>query len=106
MAYLPVLQHYVIKSYETAVSPFTFCERVPNYKRRENEKSEYKKGYEIRISLKDIEEIRKIKAILNGKEIGTGKPYGKNKRMVLPIYGFKNTEEFRKTIKKIENKAL
>jgi hypothetical protein len=106
MAYLPVWEHYVIKSHETSVSPFTFCERVPKSRRKRIEKLDYKKGFEIRISLKDIEETRKMKAILNGKEIETGKAYGKYKRMILPIYGFKNTEAFLKIIKKAESKAL
>jgi hypothetical protein len=92
------VQLYTIRSNETDIPLFTYCERVPNLKRREKEKAEYKKGYEIRISLKGNEEIRKIRAILKRKEIETGKPYQKNTITVLPIYGLKNTEEFRKII--------
>jgi hypothetical protein len=99
-------QFHTIKSHETAIPPFIYYERVPNSKKRTQEKTNYKKGYEVRIILNNIEETRIIKAILNGKEIHTGKPFEKHSKIVLPIYGYENTMAFLKTIKKANSGAI
>jgi len=91
-------QLYVLKSDKTAFPPFTYCIRKPIYKRRKLLKSDYKKGYETRISIKDIDEVRMMKSILIMKCITSGKPYKKHKRYILPIYGEEKTTAFSKII--------
>jgi hypothetical protein len=90
MAYLPTLQRYKLKSLETAVLPFTYCIRKPNVNRRTNEKSNYKKGHEIRISLNNIEETRIMKELFKKKAIIAGNPYKRHDKIILPIYGKEN----------------
>ena len=87
-------QLYVIKSDKTAIPPFSCCLRTPDIRRRLKEKADYKKGYEIRISLNDIKESEILKASLKKKSITTGNPYKKFNRIVLPIYGVENTMNF------------
>ena len=87
-------QLYVIKSDKTAIPPFSCCLRTPDIRRILKEKADYRKGYEIRISINDIEEVKTLKAILKKKDITTGNPYKKHKRIILPIYGIENTMEF------------
>ncbi len=85
-----------------AISPFTYCERKPDIKRRKKENANYKKGNEIRISLNDIKEVKIIKVILQKKDITTGNPYKKHKKIILPIYGKENTTAFLKAISKAQ----
>ena len=87
-------QTYVLKSDKTAIPPFTYCIRKPDIIRRSKEKADYRKGYETRISINDIEEVKILKTILRKKDITTGNPYKKHKRIILPIYGKENTTAF------------
>jgi hypothetical protein len=85
---------YVIRGDRKALPPFSFCKRVPDLRRREKEASEYKKGYEIRISVKDAGEADIFKTILRKRGITSGNPYKKYKRIILPLYGEKNANAF------------
>jgi hypothetical protein len=91
---------YILKSYKTAIPPFTYCIRKPVLDIRKITISNYKKGYETRISINDIEEVKILKAILIKNNITFGNPYKNNNKMILPLYGKKNTEAFSKIITK------
>jgi len=97
---MPKIQRYILKSDKTAFPPFTYCIRKPVYKRRKIEKADYKKGYEVRISIKDIDEVGMMKSILLKKGITSGKPYNKHKLHILPIYGEEKTKAFTEIITK------
>jgi hypothetical protein len=91
-------QTYILKSSKTAIPPFTYCIRTPDIKRRSKENADYRKGYETRISINDIEEVKILKGILRKKHITIGNPYKKHKRIILPIYGKENTMAFTEII--------
>jgi hypothetical protein len=93
-------QTYVLKSDKTAIPPFTYCVRKPVTDLRKITISNYKKGYEVRISINDIEEVKTLKDILRKKHITFGNPYKKHKRIILPIYGKENTKAFTNIITK------
>ena len=93
-------QQYVLKSDKTAFPPFTYCIRKPVYRRRKLYKSDYKKGFEVRISIKDIDEVEMMKSILLKKCIISKKPYKKHQGYILPIYGENQTTAFSKIITK------
>jgi hypothetical protein len=93
-------QLYVIKSDKTAIPPFTYCIRKPVTDLSKITISNYKKGYEVRISINDIEEVKILKDILRKKHITFGNPYNKHKRTILPIYGKENTSAFANIIAK------
>ena len=91
---------YVIKGDKTAFPPFTYCIRKPIYRRRKLFKAGYKKGFEIRISIEDIDEVNMMKSILLKKGIISRKPYQKHTGYILPIYGERQTKAFTNIITK------
>ena len=57
-------QLYVLKPDAPDKPRFSFCKREPNMEKRKKNRGFYKKGYEIRISLKDKAEVENVKASL------------------------------------------
>jgi len=98
-------QQYVLKSDETAAPPFSCCLRTPDRRRRFKLKSDYKKGYEIRISVNTIEELKIVKSSLKKEDITVGNPYKKRQKIILPIYGMENTGKFIRAVSKARKGA-
>ena len=96
----PETHLYILKGEKTAIAPFSYCERIPDLERRKKEKADYKKGYEIRISLQDKKESEIMKAILKKRGIISGNPYKKHKRIILPLYGEDNADVFMAVVEK------
>jgi hypothetical protein len=69
------------------------CLRVPNKRRRKQEKLNYKKGHEIRFAAKDRKELLKIRSLLKKAGFRTGKPYSKGRQFVQPVYGKNHYEK-------------
>ena len=61
--------------------------RVPNTKRRRKEKTRYKKGWELRIVLKDEAEVKEARRLLKTAGIRPAKPFAKARQWVQPVYG-------------------
>ena len=62
-------------------------------KHTEGKLQTYKKGYEIRITVKK-EKVNDIIKALKTQNIKNGNPYNKGSCKVIPIYGMNNTQRF------------
>lgn len=69
--------------------------RIPNEYRRKIEKAEYKKGYEIRFVAKSDSELSEIRQALKKVKFKFGKPFKKNKQIILPVYGKQLFDKFK-----------
>jgi len=67
-------------------------------KRFLNEKQKYKKGYEIRIRIKNDIDYKNLIQSLSICKIKAGKPYKQHTYKIIPIYGKKQVEWFKKEI--------
>ncbi|MBI4811487.1 MAG: hypothetical protein HY800_08650 [Ignavibacteriales bacterium] len=74
------------------------CMRKPNNQRRLSEGQDYKKGYEVRIGLNNLEEVREIRSLLERKKFKPGKTYHNGNKIIQPIYGKDSVKRFRKLI--------
>jgi len=63
------------------------CVRVPNVDRRQQENQLYKKGYEIRLRLRDDEELKQVRDCLKVFGLKPGKPYAHGGQVVQVAYG-------------------
>ena len=76
------------------------CVRFPSKIRKKEESRQiYKKGYEVRFSLKNEEELKKIRSALEDLDFKLGKPYTKNKRIIQPVYGKKPFYRLKKILR-------
>jgi hypothetical protein len=62
------------------------CIRIPNPRRRAQDKQAYRKGFEVRLSVRSDEELRRVREWLAAVALKAGRPYQKLRRTVLPIY--------------------
>jgi hypothetical protein len=68
--------------------------RFPNPERREREGFNYKKGYEVRLVVKDEIELQTIRQLLERLGFKLGKPFQKANQLVQPIYSKDAVERF------------
>lgn len=68
--------------------------RTPNAERRTREKALYKKGWEIRLVLKNENELAEVRRLLRQAGIEPGRPFMKSKQWVQPLYGKEVAEKF------------
>jgi hypothetical protein len=61
--------------------------RQPNARRRRTEGTKCKKGWEVRIVLKDEADIDFAHGLLNRSGVKAGRPFAKHRRWVIPVYG-------------------
>jgi hypothetical protein len=74
------------------------CLRSPNTVQRKNKGQTYKKGYEIRFTAMNENELSLIRLLLIKANYKLGRPYVKVNRFIQPVYGKKYYEEFRSFI--------
>ena len=68
--------------------------RYPHPARREELGQKYKKGYEIRLLVRSEEQIHTTQLALAELGFTGGKPFKKNTRWVIPIYGKDRVKRF------------
>lgn len=64
--------------------------RVPDEASREDKKTSYKKGYEIRFVAQDYKEYLEIRKLLKALGYNPGKAFYKGAQRVIPVYGKEN----------------
>jgi hypothetical protein len=70
--------------------------RLPNTKRREEMRTLYKKGWEVRLILRSQRELREARRLLKLAGLRGGRPWRKGKRWAQPVYGKEAVDLFRK----------
>ncbi len=70
-----------------------YC-RVPRDERREQLRTKYKKGWEVRLVLKDEAELDEAGRLLARAGLNAGSPFRKASQWVQPVYGKKAVETF------------
>ncbi len=63
-----------------------YC-RKPDSSRQQEGYSQYKKGWEVRIILKDEDEVAIVTRLLWKVGLAPGKPFRKSRRWAVPVYG-------------------
>jgi len=66
--------------------------RQPSVERRRAEKGRYRKGWEVRLVLRDEAELGEAQRVVEEAGLRTGRPFTKHSRWVLPLYGRKTAE--------------
>lgn len=66
--------------------------RRPNPERRKREKTNYKKGWEVRLVLKDETEVEKAHRLVERSGLKAGKAFTKARQWILPLYGRRTVE--------------
>ena len=61
--------------------------RQPNAERRKLEKTNYKKGWEVRLVLRNEAEVEVARRLLEKSGLKAGRPFPKARQWVLPLYG-------------------
>jgi len=61
---------------------------------------QYKKGFEVRLVLHTQTEVRQTKRWLKEVGLGSGNPFAKHTRIILPIYGQAAVDWFERTLRK------
>ncbi len=71
------------------------CVRVPNAERfAARQSAPYKKGYEVRFTLMDEDELEAALRALYRLDFKPGKPYIKHQQIIQPLYGRAQFERF------------
>jgi hypothetical protein len=68
--------------------------RMPNPARRKEERSKYKKGYEVRLVLRSEGELEEARELLVQTGFKPARPFRKVRRLIQPIYGKRAVEQF------------
>jgi hypothetical protein len=66
--------------------------RVPDMARRQQEKSLYKKGFELRFIVYSLRELAEVRRLLRRIDLVPGRPYLKHSQAVLPLYGARQVQ--------------
>ncbi len=61
--------------------------RFPKMDRRREEKTNYKKGWEVRLVVKSDEELERVRRMLAQAGLKPGRPFKKARQWALPVYG-------------------
>ena len=69
--------------------------RLPHEDRRKEERTRYKKGWEVRLILRSQEELREARRLLKLAGLKRGRPFRKAKRWAQPVYGKQAVDLFR-----------
>jgi hypothetical protein len=75
------------------------CIRYPKPERLKEGHAVYKKGYEIRWTALNNDEHSRILQLLKKVGFNHGKPFKKNNRIIIPVYGYDKLAEFQKMSK-------
>lgn len=71
------------------------CVRTPNEDRLEEGHQKYKKGWEIRFSVRSRSDASELKRILQSLDLRSGRPYRKHQTTwILPMYGREQVQRF------------
>ena len=68
--------------------------RRPNMDRREEEKTDYKKGWEVRLVLRERDEADEVLRVLKAAGLKGARPFAKARQWVVPVYGKKAYDLF------------
>jgi hypothetical protein len=68
--------------------------RRPNWKRREREPQEYKKGWEVRLVAGTLAQLREVRRHLAEERFPLARAFRKHERWVQPIYGRATVQRF------------
>jgi hypothetical protein len=68
--------------------------RIPNTDRRHAQKTRYKKGWEIRLVLKDEDELMEARRLIERAGFPVARAFRKEKQLVQPVYGKAAFEAF------------
>ena len=82
------------------------CIRFPDAERRQELKASYKKGYEVRLSAHDPDELDTMRELLSIVGLKPGQPYNKVGLIVQPIYGKEAADSFRKWLTSLRSKNI
>lgn len=61
--------------------------RTPDLDQRRELKAKYKKGYELRIVVRSVDDVERVSAALIELGFKPGKPFEKARQFVVPVYG-------------------
>lgn len=61
--------------------------REPKAERLEDGHRSYRKGWEVRFVLRDLDEVTIVEGLLRQLGFNPGKPFAKHRRWVVPVYG-------------------
>jgi len=68
--------------------------RRPNPERYQEGWRRYKKGWEVRLSIKSLDDVEIVRGLLVDIGFKPGRPFRKHTRWVLPLYGKNTVERF------------
>lgn len=68
--------------------------RRPNPERQQEGYRHYKKGWEVRLSVKSLDDLEMVRRLLVESGFETGRPFRKQSRWVQPLYGRDAVERF------------
>lgn len=68
--------------------------RRPNLTRRAEAKTKYKKGWEVRLVFRTVDEARQAAALLPEIGLKGGRPFAKSRQWIQPVYGKKAVSIF------------
>ena len=77
--------------------------REPNMVRRREEKSEYKKGPEVRFVVYSKPELAEVRRLLRRLDLAPGRPYPKHSQIVLPLYGTERVQRLLSLVREVCN---
>lgn len=81
------------------------CVRTPNEDRLEEGYRSYKKGWEIRFTLRSKPEVSQLRLILQDAGLDAGSSYRKRERTwILPVYGRDQVTRFLRWVDETENR--
>jgi hypothetical protein len=86
-------QHSRIDS-EKRLTHFNGYIRFPDQSRREELRTKYKKGWEVRLPMKGRNELLEVRQHLKDLGFSPGKPFRKSPGWVQPVYGKTAVETF------------
>lgn len=72
--------------------------RIPNEDRFDEGSQSYKKGWELRFSIKTDEKLIQAQQLLKALGFRFGKPFMKVKRKILPVYGYEQVSRFQRLL--------
>ncbi len=71
-----------------------YCRR-PDSTRQQKGRRSYHKGWEVRLVLKDEDEVALVCALIRKVGFNPGRPFRKGRKWIVPVYGQEAVESFR-----------
>lgn len=79
--------------------------RQPNIARRKSEKARYRKGWELRLVLRDEAALAAAQRLVEDSGLKAGRPFIKHSRWVLPLYGRKTVDLLKAHVRRRRGRA-